>query len=450
MRGFIALTLMLALFGCSSQPGGFAPASRGATSTLRTHAGTPIDHIVVVVQENRSFNNLFMRFPGADTATKGKNTGGRTVPLQPADLTAGFDLSHTHAAWRKEYNRGKMNGFNLEVENCLRRKLKCPPSTVAAYAYVPQTEIRPYWELAREYTLADEMFETSEGPSFAAHQYLISGTSAIAEGSPYKASENASDESDVGHQGGCDSLPSTTVRTIDPEGRQGHAVFPCFERTSIMDLLEAQSLTWRFYQAFSGAGQWHAVDAIKQIWESETYDKYVEYPSSKVLKDVAAGRLANVVYVTPTAQSSDHPGANDGSGPSWVASIVNAIGKSKYWESTAIIVIWDDWGGFYDNVKPTIYNSFEDSFRVPMIVVSPYAKSQYVSHVPYEFGSILKFIEETFGLPSLDTTDVRANDLSDCFDYTSPPRAFGSIPTRFSEQYFLHRPTDRRSVDTDF
>jgi phospholipase C len=379
------------------------------------------------------------------------NSKGKKVALQPIDLTAPYDLSHKHSAWVNDYDDGKMDGFNLESENCLRRdKKKCPPRGLAPYGYVPQSEIKPYWDLAQQYTIADEMFETSEGPSFPAHQYLVSGTSAISNTSTYKASENASDESDIGKQGGCDSLPSTTVETIDPYGSEDYSVFPCFDRISIFDLLDAQSVSWRFYQAFAGPGQWHGPDAIKDIWQSPDYNKEVLYPSPKILKDIASGHLAKVVYVTPIAQSSDHPGVNNGSGPSWVASVVNAIGESKYWNSTAIIVVWDDWGGWYEDVPPTIYNSFEDGFRVPMLVISPYAKSGYVSHVTYEFGSILKFIEKTFDLPSMGTTDVRANDLSDCFTYGGSPRAFKKIPTPFSPQYFLDRPIDRQPVDTDF
>jgi phospholipase C len=450
VRHFIALAAILVLFGCSSQSAGFAPGSEAGSLAHRSTSKVPIDHVVVIVQENRSFTNLFEGFPNARTVTQGLNSKGQTVTLEPVDITAPYDLSHKHQAWVADYDNGKMDGFNLETENCLKKKSRCPARSVAAYSYVPESEIKPYWDLAQQYTLADEMFETSEGPSFPAHQYLISGTSAISNSSDLKASENAADESDVGHQGGCDSLPSTTVETIDPYGNEGNPVFPCFERTSIVDLLEANSLTWRFYQAFPGAGQWHAVDAIKQIWERPAYKRNVIYPSSRVLKDVAAGRLAKVVYVTPTAQSSDHPGVTDGSGPSWVASVVNAIGESKYWDSTAIIVVWDDWGGWYDNAGPTIYNSFEDGFRVPMLVISPYAKSGYVSHVTYEFGSILKFVEETFDLPSMGTTDERANDLSDCFNYSASPRAFRPIRARFSARYFLDRPIDYRSVDTDF
>ena len=168
-----------------------------------------------------------------------------------------------------------------------------------------------------------------------------------------------------------------------------------------------------------------------------------------MLEDIDRGYLADVSFVTPSAAESDHSGRNNGSGPSWVASIVNRIGESQYWNSTAIIVIWDDWGGWYDHVPPKIFNSYELGFRVPMIVISPYAKPNYVSHVPYEFGSILKFIEETFDVASLNTTDVRATDLSDCFNFTGSPRPFKPIASKYSAAYFEHQPIDYESPDDD-
>jgi phospholipase C len=139
--------------------------------------------------------------------------------------------------------------------------------------------------------------------------------------------------------------------------------------------------------------------------------------------------------------ASDHPQDTNGSGPSWVAAIVNAIGKSKYWKHTAIFVTWDDWGGWYDHVPPPQLNSYELGFRVPLIVISPYAKNNYVSHVQHEFGSILKFTEEIFGLPSLHTTDKRSDDLFDCFNFSKPPTKFKKIPAEYPPSYFFNQPS---------
>ena len=149
-----------------------------------------------------------------------------------------------------------------------------------------------------------------------------------------------------------------------------------------------KSLSWRYYQAYIGPGLWNGPDAILRIRESPTFRSNVLAPPSTVLTDIANGKLADVVWVTPTSHASDHAYANDGSGPSWVAAVVNAIGQSQYWNDTAIFVTWDDWGGWFDHVPPPVYNSYELGFRVPLVVVSPYAKAHYVSHVQHEFASI--------------------------------------------------------------
>jgi phospholipase C len=231
---------------------------------------------------------------------------------------------------------------------------------------------------------------------------------------------------------------------MTPQGSEPKSLrtFPCFERQSIMNEMDTAGVTWKYYQATPGAGLWNAVDAIKSIWSNKSeMAANVISPPTKVLTDIANGQLAQVVWVTPTKAASDHPKENNGSGPSWVASVVNAIGGSKYWNSTAIFIVWDDWGGFYDHVTPTIYNSYELGFRVPMIVVSPYAKPGYISHTQHEFGSILKFTEETFGLPSLGTTDARADNLADCFTFTGKPRRFRRIHTKYPASYFFHLPS---------
>jgi phospholipase C len=427
--------------------GAAAPDAAGRAAAPLT--ASPIAHIIVIVQENRTVDNLFNGFPGADTVSYGANKEGQTIALQPTSLAAPYDMGHRHENWVLDYDRGRMNGFNSESLNCYARPPKhCPSKGVAAYGYVPESQVQPYWDMASQYTFADELFQTNEGPSFPAHQYLISGTSTIRNGSQYRASENPSDTAGRSDQGGCDSKQTTTVETIDESGRRGPSVYPCFDRDSILQRMNDQYVSWHYYQEFKGSGQWHAPDAIEAIRDGPTYAN-VEWPSSTVLEDIARGYLADVSFVTPSGLESDHSGRNNGSGPSWVASIVNQIGQSKYWNDTAIIITWDDWGGWYDHVPPTLFNSYELGFRVPMIVVSPYAKPNYVSHVPYEFGSILKFIEETFGLASLNTTDVRAADLSDCFDYAAGPRAFKPIAAKYSAAYFERQPIDYKSIDDD-
>lgn len=169
----------------------------------------------------------------------------------------------------------------------------------------------------------------------------------------------------------------------------------------------------------------------------------------QVLVDIATGHLSQVSWVIPSGQASDHPEINTGLGPSWVASVVNAIGSSPYWQHTAIFITWDDWGGWYDHVPPPIYDSYEYGFRVPLIVVSPYARAAYVSHAVHDFGSILKFIEKNFNLTSLGYADSRADDLSDCFDFAQTPLQFRAVPAKRDAQFFLNHTSPPEPPDDD-
>jgi len=419
-----------------------------ADTPLHGPSQSKVGHIVIIVQENRSVDNLFYGLPGADTVRSGVNSDGRRVRLEPIGMTAPYDISHEHNAFKIEYRKGRVDGFDLVSSHCSDRH-RCPPKGRRAYGYVPHDDVKPYFELANQYAFADHMFETNQGPSFPAHQYLISGTSTNSQGSSLRAAENPLTLKQK-FTGGCDAPPGSLVALIDDAGQESEQIYPCFDRTTLTDLLDARFLTWRYYLAGVKPGLWNAFDAISHIRNSPEYYTNVVSPPSRVLTDIAGGKLASLVWVTPTARASDHAGTTDGSGPSWVASVVNAIGQSPYWDSTTIILTWDDWGGWYDHVRPQEYNSYELGFRVPLIVISPYAKTGYVSHKQHEFGSILKFVEETFGLGSLHTTDDRADDLSDCFDFKRGPRPFQVIPAALPGSYFLRQPPSDKIPDDDF
>jgi len=441
------------LTACGSRSGTAAVPTLPEAESLDRPAFNPgafIKHVVIIVQENRSFDNLFNGFPGANTAQSGQNSEGQTIALTQVSLAAPYDLLHTHPAFETEYAGGLLNGFNLDPIKCNKDAppRECPAAALAAYAYVSESDVQPYWDMASSYTIADNMFETNQGPSFPAHQYLVSGTSTISNGSTLRAAENPLEANGTTQTGGCDSPAGSTVLLIDQYGNESQTMFPCFDRISLMERADAAGVSWRYYQTGPHAGLWHAPDALRGIRYSGWYSDVVPSPA-QVLTDIAHRQLASIVWVTPTRESSDHPGMNNGTGPSWVASIVNAIGKSKYWSSTAIFVVWDDWGGWYDHVPPTIFNSYELGFRVPLLVISPYAKASYVSNVQHEFGSILKFTEETFNLPSLGTTDVRADDLSDCFNFKGPMHRFNHIRTKYPAEYFLHRPPSDLPPDDD-
>lgn len=445
----LAWTLVLA--GCGggggSSPG---PPPPGATPTpLPTGSPAPrvIKHVVIIFQENRTVDNLFNGFPGADTVQSGQNSSGQTVALQPVDIAAPYDLDHSHHGFTTEYAGGAMNGFDRVGSSACTT---CPAPNVRAYGYVPQSETQPYWQMAQQYAFADRMFQTNEGPSFPAHQYIVSGTSLASTSSPLLAAENPDVPGSTNTTAGCDAPSGTTVALIDPAtGDESQRAAPCFEHPVLFDLLDAHGVSWRYYQPRIGAGLWYAPDAIQHIRNGPDYAN-VSVPNTNIISDVQSGKLAQVSWVIPTAAASDHAKSTDGTGPAWVASVVNAIGASPYWSNTAIFITWDDWGGWYDHVKPQQFNAYELGFRVPLIVVSPYARPAYVSHVQHEFGSILKFTETTFGLGTLGYTDARADDLSDCFNFAQQPIAFRTIQSSRRANYFQRLPADTRSPDDDF
>jgi phospholipase C len=366
------------------------------------------------MQENRSFDNLFNGFPGADTVQTGMYKGV-AVPLKPTPLGNGGDLDHTHLGWWADWDHGNMDGFGRG-------------NNMLAYSYVNPSDVAPYWTLAENFTLSDRMFQSNTGPSFVAHQYMIAGQSG-------GASENP-----TGTTWGCGAAPGATVAVAGPNGTDmpGAGIFPCFDYQTMGDLLDAQGITWRYYAPGTHDGFFliSAYQAIRHIFFGPDWQTDVVSPETTVLKDIAAGNLAQVTWIVPTLNNSDHPGAPP-LGPEWVANIVNAIGNSQYWSSTAIFISWDDWGGWYDHVPPPQIDNMGLGFRVPLIVVSPYAKRGYISHVTHESGSILHFTEEVFNLPSLGTRDASADDFSDCFDYTQTPAPLQKVQTAHTPEFFL-------------
>jgi len=427
------LALLLAIVACSG-PNGLSggPITRASALGL-SRGSSPIQHVIIIVQENRSVDNLFQFLPGANTQSWGYNSKGQKINLQAVSLTERFDYNHQHQDFLTQYAKGAMNGWNLD--GCTGA---CKDAT--PFAYVPQKQVQPYYTMAEDYAFADDMFQGNEGPTFPAHQYLISGTSTISQGSEYVADNNPGNLS-LSKNGGCSSAPSSTVESININtGAAGPNVYPCFERKTLMDLITGGSntYTWRYYQEMRGPGLKNAPDAIEEIFKNPHYREYVKWPSSRVLTNIAAGQLPTVSWVTPASAESDHPQANKGLGPAWVASIVNAVGKSQYWDNTTIFILWDDWGGWFDHVPPRIYNANELGFRVPLIVISAYTPKGYISKKQHEFGSILRYTEENFGLGSLGTTDKRADNLSDCFNYKMTPRQFVPISSSETASYFIH------------
>jgi phospholipase C len=405
-----------------------------------------IKHVVIVIQENRSFDNFFATFPGADGTTEGLLHTGKLFKLVKRNLVFVQDLNHQRSGFLTEYDGGKMDGFDLTRFGASGTG---GPAGTFPLQYVDPAQIQPYWALAKRYVLADHMFQTQGSGSFTAHQDLIRGDTAI---DPH---ETLIDWPSRGPWG-CDAPSGTKTSLLTDTGVYlfNKGPFPCLGYATLRDLLDAKHVSWKYYVPpllvpGSTGFLWNAFDAIKAVRNSPDWSNDVVSPETTIFKDIAANRLPAVSWLIPNGPNSDHVSGSD-TGPSWVAQVVNAIGQSPAWNSTAVIVVWDDWGGFFDHEKPP----FQDTagglgFRVPMIVVSPYARAGYVSHTQYEFGSILRFIEDNWNLGRLGTTDVRATSMVDVFNFNQQPRKFATVNAKYSLSYFESQPPSNVPPDDE-
>ncbi len=456
-----ACALALSVTACNGTPtSSFVSNPSGSARHVKRAAGsTPIQHIVLIIQENRTLNNLFATFPGANGTTVGErrvtksgHTKQVSVDLAETHLYVKKDLNHSYSGWLTGWDQGAMDNFNNIRFSSGQTEGTYP------YQYVNPSDVTPYWTMAQEYGLAAAMFTTQGSASFPAHQDLIRGGTAI--------DSSASLIDNMAYTGGawgCDS-PSGTRTTLITTGlkvKHDGGPFPCTSDfpssgssyKTLRDLLDGASLSWKYYAPEIGGdgGIWSAFDVIAPVRYGPEWGTNVSWPQTNIFNDISNGQLANMSWVIPDGADSDHPGDASDTGPSWVAQVVNAVGNSQYWDSTAIVVVWDDWGGFYDNVPPPAPRDDQGGpgFRVPMLAISPYVPAGEISNTTYEFGSIVRYIEDTFGLGRLGTTDGTTTSIADMFDYNQSPRAFQTIGSKYSRAYFLHRKPTRRPVDTE-
>jgi phospholipase C len=464
IRRPFALLAMLATASCSGIPNGSAidsPALRASRAAHAPSATTPIQHVVLLVQENRSFDNFFSTFPGADGTTTGRE-GSKTIPLHRAHLYERCDFGHAYNGFIRDYNGGKMNGFGQEggSHNCPGKAGR------KVFQFVNTKEIAPYWTMAQQYVLADQMFQTQGSGSFTAHQDLIRGNTTIDANQTISLADFPS-----AAPWGCNAPKGTKTSLLAPDAsghihfEYNHGPFPCTSDfpvsgsyETMRDLLDAAGVTWKYYTPpMMGEGRyWNAFDMISSVRYGPEWESNIIKNEKTILTDITSGALPAMSWLIPDEQNSDHPASGSDTGPSWVASVVNTVGESPYWQSTAIIVVWDDWGGFYDHVKPPFRDKWGGlGFRVPMLVISPYARETsssqtgYVSHTQYEFGSILRFIEDNWSLGSLGTTDQRATSIGDSFDFTQQPRPFTPIASKYPRAYFEHQRPSYKPVDSE-
>ncbi len=337
--GCVAAAAIVAQTGCARYvPALPAVQSDQALAYLSATGAGKIQHVVYVVQENRSFNDLFMGYPNATTQDYGYESTGKKIALQPIPLSLSYEMDHSADAMFAACNgTGNLPGTKCRMNGFDRERLYDGPRD-GQYAYVPRKDTKPYWEMAQQYVLADRMFASQIDESFVAHQYVIAAQA--------HASVNV-----PSYYWGCPGNAQNEVSTLTSQRTYGAPQRPCFNYRTLGDELDDAGLPWRFYTSKYNrpiGGFWSAYQAVRHIYRGPDWKKDVITPQKRFLTDVAAGKLAAFTWVTPLCQDSDHTACGGGFGPSWVTSVVNAVGESKFWNTTAIFVQWDDWGGLYD------------------------------------------------------------------------------------------------------
>ena len=428
----IALALALVGVACGSQataPGDASPSPARATAAppstapptakaplngART-ARWPIQHVVFLIKENRTFDNLFGTFPGADGRSFGYDHGVRRPLTLGTDGSIGpEDIPHCYVCSREAWDHGKMDGFNQGAV-----------SDRWSYTQLHRSQLPNYWHWAKEFVLADRFFSSAQGPSFPNHLYAIAAQSGGAHDNPRRTGPFRSSNTF-----GCDAPKGQTVTIVDSEGHEKQ-VQPCFDFPTEGDLLSRAGIDWAYYAAEPDqlGYIWSAYSAIRHIRETTEWHRHV-LPVDDVLHDIRRDRLPPVTWIAPRYEVSEHPQYNFCLGENWSTRVIDSIMQSRMWKNTAIFVTWDDYGGFYDHVPPPQVDGFGLGIRVPLLVISPYARRGVVDHHLGEFSSVLRFVEDNWGLRKLTDRDRDATDLSYDFDFPAPPRPADHLPLR--------------------
>lgn len=472
----------------------FALLALAATGPVMIQAQiSNFQHIVIIFQENRTPDNLFQGLCGQnrsqcpapyDVRNYGKDNMGHMVQLTKVPLGNSYDPDHSHGAFVK------MCDLDTTTNECRMDGLSstgCGVGPNCSFQYVNPSDVAPYVTMAKQYGWANYMFQTNQGPSAPAHQFIFGGTSAPSAGDDGEARFVAENPKGLGCLAPLDAVyplisPQSAPNEFDLLNNPKGTV--CFSRETMATLLDKHNpkLSWKYYapSVMLLNGLWTAPNWIKEICgpnidftqcTGTEWKNSVDLYPPDVLSDIGACKLRNVIWVIPAGQNSDHAMPHPATGgPSWVSSIVNKIGTSTckdmvdgktltYWQDTAIFLTWDDWGGFYDHERPTLLSvpkegqgDYQYGFRVPLVVISAYTPKGYVDNRRHDFGSILRFIEHNFGIieGALHFADQRATtDLIEFFDLNQSPRKFSVIPAPLGEQFFLNDKRPMAPPDTD-
>jgi phospholipase C len=497
-----------------------------------------ITHVVVIVQENRTPDNLFHFLSPLCTIPNGasglnactpspvtsscydispcglSNKSGSPVPVALTGflMSGTTDPNHAHFSFEKMCDPDPANGYVCRNDGAWSIKQSVRGETSYGYVLNPVVTnydhskgylLDPYLTFAEQYGWANFMYQTNQGPSYPAHQFIFSGTSARSTAED-AASTFVGDNINTQTEVGCLAPARAKASLVSPllpgfnlcAGGTAFddnsvqecplpntaLVFPinpvgsfCDSKPTMGSVLDAENISWKYYAPSAGS-IWTAPNSIQDIcvpqFKSETnrtlecsgtewnVNVDLKLKGADVLNDIASCNLASVSWVIPNGTWSDHAGTTENYGPSWVAAVINAIGQNPacasgkdagqtFWNNTAIIVTWDDWGGWSDNQPPPVPTGlpctsnncqadYQIGFRVPLVVVSAYTPQGYIDNDNYDFGSILRTIEAVYGIPEgkLGVADARSTtDLSKFF--TGAFRTYTPVPALEPASFFL-------------
>ena len=378
--------------------------ARADVPSQGTKPNTPIEHIIVLMQENHSFDNYFGTYPGANGIPE-----GTCIPVDPFDASnidcvEPFhigdrpieDLDHSESTFNLQYNEGQMNGFVYSLN--LRNQ-----NGYLTMGYYDGSDLPYHWNVADEFVLFDRFFTSDRGGSFANHMYWVSG-----------------------QQGG------------SRVSAEGYHQIP-----TIFDRLEERGIPWKFYvENYDPNINYRTVEQISGNRASQVVwvpilnmDRFLDDPElsrhivdmNEYFTDLENGTLPAVAYMVPSG-ASEHPPGSLRSGQKFIKSLIQALMRSSAWKSSAFLYTYDDWGGWYDHVPPPQVDENGYGFRAPALLVSAYARRGYIDSTVLDFTSVLKFIEENWDIEPLAERDAKANSFISAFDFTQPPREPVIIP----------------------
>jgi phospholipase C len=373
--------------------GGVAGDPTGAGAVSAHDARTPIHHFITLLQENHTFDNYFGTYPGVDGIPAGvcmpvslDDPDGNCVEPFRLGGRPVLDLSHSRLAFDGQYNDGQMNGF-----------VAAQGGSDLPMGFYDDNDLPYYWNLADEFVLFDRFFSSSAGGSVINHVYWVAGAPGPKP----------------------DSIPETGL-----------------DIPTIFDRLQAAGISWKFYvqnydpsityRNLAGQGDrssqviWAPLLAIPRFIDDPALASHI-VDLDQYYEDLDQGTLPAVAYVVPSG-ASEHPPGSLISGQRFVQTLISSLTRSSAWADSAFLLAYDDWGGWYDHVAPPQVDDFGYGFRVPALLVSPYARRHDVDHTQLDFTSILRFVEDNWALDPLQGRVATAKSFVDAFDFDAPPR----------------------------